>query len=262
MSVDIRNDSLVSTHHFHTDIGVNSDADLVLEDVTLDLPIYGAASLSLRSEIANKIKRNRSDASRQVTSVRALDGVSLSLTHGDRLGLTGHNGAGKSTLLRLLAGIYWPSSGIYRKKGQVRCLFGLGLGMEEEGTGFENIDILSRLLGCPAHVRKAIVEDVAEFSELGDALYRPVRTYSQGMRLRLCFGVVTAWPAEILLIDEVIGVSDDLFKEKANLRMQEFIARSGILVLASHDRAILDAFCNRVQRMEHGRLVDDPKVLP
>ena len=82
-----------------------------------------------------------------------------------------------------------------------------------------------------------------------------MQTYSQGMRLRLCFGVVTAWPADILLIDEVIGVSDDSFKEKANLRMREFIARSGILVLASHDNAILESFCNRVQRLEHGRFV-------
>lgn len=232
------------------------EASIVLENVLLDLPIFGAESLSFRSELGRMIRRKQNSDRVGVKSFRALDGVSLSLEHGDRLGLTGPNGAGKSTLLRLLAGIYWPTSGIYRKQGRVRCLFGLGLGMEEEGTGFENIEILSRLLGYPSHVRKTISDDIEDFTELGDALHRPVRTYSQGMRLRLCFGVVTAWPADILLIDEVIGVSDDAFKEKAYVRMREFISRSGILVLTSHNKEILEAFCNRVQRLDRGRIFD------
>ncbi|MDF1823025.1 MAG: ABC transporter ATP-binding protein [Verrucomicrobiales bacterium] len=226
-----------------------------LDGVTLDLPVFGGATRSMRAELVQRFLPNRK--SRFVEdSVSVLRDITLSLGTGDRIGLQGHNGAGKSSLLRLLAGIYWPTHGIARVDGSVRCLFGLNPGIQEEGTGYENIKILSRLLGYPKSELAAIEADVAEFCDLGSALDRPVRTYSDGMRLRLCFGVITARPADILLIDEVIGVGDREFKEKAIERMKALIFRSGILVLASHDAEILTSFCTESIRMERGSIVE------
>lgn len=233
----------------------DEELSIELEDVVLDLPIFGRNAKNLRSVLLNPFFRKTDHAVGDSPIVRALDGINMSLKHGDRVGLVGHNGAGKSSLLRLLAGIYWPTSGIYRKRGTTRCLFGLGRGVEPEASGFENIEILSQLFGYPRSAIKDITEDVAEFCELGDALARPVRTYSEGMRLRLCFGVVTAWPSDILLIDEVIGVSDRSFKEKANQRMKDFTRQSGILVLASHDEQILSGFCHECLRLDHGKII-------
>lgn len=236
------------------------ELSIELKDVVLDLPIFGRNARSLRSLLLNPFIRRTGHAVADPVCVRALDGIDLSLSHGDRVGLVGHNGAGKSSLLRLLAGIYWPTSGVFRMNGTARCLFGLGRGIEPEATGYENITILSQLLGYPKSAQKDIFDDVAEFCELGEALTRPVRTYSEGMRLRLCFGVVTAWPSDILLIDEVIGVSDRSFKEKANQRMKDFTQQSGILVLASHDEQILSGFCTECIRLEHGRIVSREPV--
>lgn len=227
-----------------------------LDEVTLDLPIYGGGSRSLRSDLLRRLLPRRVDPHRHDRLVSVLSGVSLSLKKGDRIGLLGHNGAGKSSLLRLLAGIYWPDSGRVKVCGEVRCLFGLNPGIEEEATGYENIEILARLLGYPKKAIPDIIEDVADFCELGSALDRPIRTYSNGMRLRLSFGVITAWPADILLIDEVIGVGDSEFKKKASERMKDLIFRSGILVLASHDGDILKPLLTEKIRMENGRIVE------
>ncbi len=226
-----------------------------LEGVTLDLPVYGGMNRSLRADIVQHLIPGRKRRSHQ-SSVPVLRDVELSLNKGDRVGLQGHNGAGKSSLLRLLAGIYWPSRGVARIDGKVRCLFGLNPGMQEEGTGYENIKILSRLLGYPKSELAEIEADVAEFCDLGSALDRPVRTYSNGMRLRLCFGVITARPADILLIDEVIGVGDSEFKGKAIERMRHLIFKSGILVMATHDPDIMQSFCTESIRMENGRITE------
>ena len=126
-------------------------------------------------------------------------------------------------------------------------------GIQEDGNGYENIQILSRLLGYPRSELASIAEDVVSFCDLVD---RPVRTYSNGMRLRLCFGVITVWPADILLVDEVIGVGDNDFKRRAIERMKDFIFRSGILILASHDQGILSSFCKESILLDKGQIVE------
>lgn len=230
-----------------------------LENVSLDLPIYGGGTRSIRADLVQRLFPRRKTRFVE-RSVPVLRDISLSLEKGDRIGLQGHNGAGKSSLLRLLAGIYWPTTGDVEVTGKVRCLFGLNPGIQEDGNGYENIQLLSRLLGYPKSEMEAIEADVASFCDLGSALDRPIRTYSNGMRLRLCFGVITAWPADILLVDEVIGVGDNDFKERATARMKDFIFRSGILVLASHDGDILNSFCKESIRMDGGAIVERVKL--
>ncbi|WP_411551080.1 ABC transporter ATP-binding protein, partial [Mycolicibacterium diernhoferi] len=150
--------------------------------------------------------------------IEALRDITMSLQMGDRVGLVGHNGAGKSTLLRLLSGIYEPTRGSATVRGRVAPVFDLGVGMDPEISGFENIIIRGLFLGQTRKQMMAKVDEIADFTELGDYLSMPLRTYSTGMRVRLAMGVVTSIDPEILLLDEGIGAVDAEFMKKARTR--------------------------------------------
>ena len=234
---------------------MSADIGLRLDAVTVDFPIYGADARSLKNSLLRKgtgglIGR---DAGNRL-SVRALDGVTLAFGRGDRIGLVGANGAGKTTLLRVLAGVYRPTQGRVHRRGRVASLFDVSLGMEPDATGYENIRVRGALLGLtPAEVRERI-DEIAAFTELGDYLAIPVRTYSTGMMLRLAFAVCTCIEPEILLMDEWIGVGDAAFVEKAERRMEEFVGRAGILVLASHSPGLLERVCTTGVYLDAGRV--------
>jgi ABC-2 type transport system ATP-binding protein len=173
---------------------------------------------------------------------------------GDRVGLVGHNGAGKSTLLRLLSGIYEPTRGSATVAGRVAPVFDLGVGMDPEISGYENIIIRGLFLGQTRRQMRAKVDDIAEFTELGDYLSMPLRTYSTGMRIRLAMGVVTSIDPDILLLDEGIGAVDADFLRKAKTRLEELVARSGILVFASHSNEFLARLCRTALWIDHGEI--------
>lgn len=200
-------------------------------------------------------KRNRiAEDNTGVVIVRAIDDLSLELRAGDRLGLIGHNGAGKSTLLRVMAGIYPPTGGSIQVEGKSVPLLDIALGMDDQSTGRQNIRLRGLLLGMSdAEIRRK-TDDIAEFTELGDYLDLPLRTYSSGMRVRLAFAVSTAVDADILLLDEVLGVGDASFQEKAARRLQELHDRSEIVVLAIHSSETIRKTCNKVLWMERGRV--------
>jgi ABC-2 type transport system ATP-binding protein len=180
--------------------------------------------------------------------------VNLRLEHGARVALVGHNGAGKTTLLRLLAGIYEPTRGVAEIRGRVAPIFDLGVGMDPEISGLENIMIRGLFLGMTRKQMEDRVDDIAEFTELGDFLRMPLRTYSTGMRVRLALGVVTSIDPEILLLDEGIGAVDAAFLEKSKRRLSELVDRSGLLVFASHSDEFLRELCDTAIWMEHGQV--------
>jgi ABC-2 type transport system ATP-binding protein/lipopolysaccharide transport system ATP-binding protein len=184
----------------------------------------------------------------------ALRDISLTLTDGDRLGLIGHNGAGKSTLLRVLAGIYEPLSGRAQIKGTIASLTDITMGMNLEATGYENIVLRGVFLGLQVKEIRRMIPDIEAFTELGEFLKLPMRTYSTGMMLRLAFAVTTAIIPEILIMDEMIGAGDAAFVAKATARLNQMISSSRILVIASHDVEIIRRFCNRAVLMETGRI--------
>lgn len=230
-------------------------ASITLQNVHLDLPIFDVSAISLKKRVLRMGRRNRiAEDNTGVVVVRAIDDLSIKLESGDRLGLIGHNGAGKSTLLRVMAGIYPPSSGTVEVQGKTVPLLDISLGMDDQSTGRQNIRLRGLLLGMTDAEIKRKTEDIAEFTELGDYLDLPLRTYSSGMRVRLAFAISTAVEADILLLDEVLGVGDASFQEKANKRLQDLHARAEIVVLAIHNSDAIRKTCNKVLWMERGRM--------
>jgi ABC-type polysaccharide/polyol phosphate transport system ATPase subunit len=184
--------------------------------------------------------------------VTALQGVSFALQAGDRLGLVGPNGAGKTTLLKVLAGIYEPTSGCVTIDGRVDALFNINLGFRAEATGRRNIELRGLINGWSRDEIKARTEEIVAFSELGDFIDMPFKSYSQGMAARLAFSAATAFEPEILLMDEWISAGDPGFQEKAGKRMAALAERAGIIVLASHNHALISKTCNKVLELERG----------
>lgn len=230
-------------------------AYIQLDNVFLDLPIFEVHGRSLKRQVMRLGRKNAiAEDNDGVIIVRALDNVSLRFESGDRIGLIGHNGAGKSTLLRTLAGIYAPTQGTIAHEGRVVPLLDISLGMDDNSTGMQNIRLRGLLLGMDDAEISRKTAEISDFCELGDYLDLPIRTYSSGMRVRLAFAVSTAVEAEILLLDEVMGVGDASFMHKAQKRLQELHSRSEIVVLAMHSNAEIRRVCNKTLWMDNGRV--------
>jgi len=241
-------------------------AEIRVKNLTLTYPLLGSGVrkkfTSPWTSGAGPVARDKDKKSR---GVLALKDISFDLRDGDRLGVVGPNGAGKSTLLRVLAGIYEPSIGDVHVDGDIATLFNIGLGLQAEATGYRNI-LLSGLIS--GKTRKEIVEKIPaieEFSGLGEYLKLPVRTYSNGMAMRLKFSAGTMFEPNILLMDEWLGAGDKKFTLKARKRMQEIVSSAGILVLASHRQRLIQNECNKLLWLESGSMkafgaVDD--ILP
>ena len=187
--------------------------------------------------------------------VQALVDINLELKDGDRVGVVGHNGSGKTTLLRVLSGIYEPSAGEVQICGKISTLTDIMLGINEEANGYENIITRGIFMGMTFREIKSKIPEIEAFSELGQYLHLPVRTYSAGMLLRLAFAVSTCKLPEILILDEMISAGDASFIQKAKKRTKDMIKKVKIMILATHDMEILKKFCNKVIKLERGKIV-------
>lgn len=227
-----------------------------VENVSVGFPIYGGASRSLKNAIIRVGTGGRIDHdSHDRLYIQALQDVTFQLEEGDRLAIVGMNGAGKTTLLRVLAGIFEVTQGSVETKGRISPLFDAALGMDLEATGYENIALRGLFLGLNPSVIKRRIPEIAEFTELGDYLEMPARTYSNGMLLRLGFAVSTCLEPEILLMDEWVGMGDSHFFEKAQKRMDYFVNQAGIVVMASHSEALVRSLCNKAILLDRGVIV-------
>lgn len=236
---------------------------IYLDHVTVDYPVYNAASRSLKRSLLHLSSGGRLGLSnRDRIVVRALNNITFNLERGDRVGLIGPNGAGKTTLLRTLAGVYEPFAGAIEISGRVTSLFDLALGMDPEATGYENINIRGLMIGMSPQEIDARRDEIAQFTELGEFLEMPVRTYSSGMTSRLAFAISTSITPEILLMDEWIGVVGDAgFIRKAHDRAHAVVGAVNIMVIASHSNALIESLCNRAIWLDCGtvRLDGPPK---
>ena len=227
-----------------------------LQGVRVEFPIYGGSSRSLKRSViraatGGALARDSADHG----IVKALDDVSFDLREGDRVGLVGHNGSGKTTLLRVLAGAYEPVSGTVDIRGRIASMLSITLGMDMDGTGLENIYLRGIIMGLRRRQIDAMVEEVAAFSELGDYLEMPMRTYSSGMAMRLAFAISTSVPADIILMDEWLSVGDRDYAAKAQARLRELGEKAKILFLDTHEPTLIKAVCNKIIRLEHGKVV-------
>lgn len=231
------------------------------DGLTVDFPIYSSSSRSMKKAVLRATTGGRigRDAGNHAY-VRSLDALSFRIEPGERIGLVGHNGSGKTTLLRALSGVYAPTSGRLEVEGRVVSLLDIGLGMDPDATGYENITMRGIMLGMTPREIAAKFDEISAFTDLGDYLAMPMRSYSTGMQMRLAFAVSTCVDADILLMDEWLSVGDLAFQEKAARRLDELLERTSILVLASHAPDLVARVCTRVIELSHGSIAADEPV--
>jgi lipopolysaccharide transport system ATP-binding protein len=227
-----------------------------LTSVSLTFPAQKARSL--RERISRAFGAAPPDDA-PTTAVTALRDIGIRIERGERVGIIGFNGAGKTTLLKVMCGIYAPSTGRVVVDGDIACLFELATGFEMEATGWDNMLTRGLLLGLSRAEIRERMRDIAEFTELGAALDRPVKTYSAGMFVRLGFAVSTAISPDVLLLDEVIAAGDVRFQDKARRRLEEMVDRASLLVLVSHSMETVRQMCRRAIWLHEGRVrLDGP----
>lgn len=224
-----------------------------LKDISVQFAIYNSVAQSLRHAIYRSVGGSVA-AHNQIVVVNALNNISLDLKDGDRFGLIGHNGAGKTTLLRVFSGGYVPTSGSIEVSGFRSALTDINMGLDAELTGYVNIVNKLVLMGISFSEAREKIPEIEEFSELGEYLALPMRTYSTGMYLRLAFAIATAVVPDILILDEMIGAGDARFIEKAKKRTDEFLDKTKIMVISSHDMDLMRRYCNKVMWLQEGRV--------
>lgn len=228
-------------------------AQISLRDVNVEFKVDVEMSKTLKSAAVQFLRPRRSTP----RIIRALQSVSIVINAGERVGIIGPNGAGKSTLLKVFARIYPPQKGEVRVEGHVCPLFEFATGFEMEATGWDNIRTRALLLGMSAREIEEKIEEISQFTDLGEFLDMPLRCYSSGMLLRLAFATSTAVDPEILLLDEVMAAGDAAFIERARVRMDALMERASIVVFASHSLNVLPRFCERTIWLDHGRILLD-----
>ncbi|OGP75028.1 MAG: sugar ABC transporter [Deltaproteobacteria bacterium RBG_16_49_23] len=233
---------------------------IFLNDINVKFIVDAEMTKTIKSTVAQFLRPRKTTP----RIVHALQSVSLSIRDGERVGLIGPNGAGKSTLLKVMARIYPQNGGEALIEGHVCPLFEFITGFEMEATGWDNIRTRALLLGISPKEIENKIEEIAEFTNLGEFLDMPVRCYSSGMLLRLAFATSTAVDPEILLLDEVMAAGDAAFIQQARKRMDHLMKRASIVVFATHSLNVLPSFCERTIWLDHGRVMLDgptPEVI-
>lgn len=231
---------------------------VIFENVSIVFPVFNLVDRSLKRRFWNLLTGEMEESKIKNDSlIHSLKQISFSISDGERVGVIGKNGAGKSTLLRTLAGVYQPVKGKVTINGQVTSLINISLGIDKEATGLENIYLRSSLLGIPKSSVQDKLCEIIEFSELGHFIDYPVRTYSSGMQFKLAFAITLLLQPEVLLMDEWLSVGDAHFKKKVEAHLETLVKSTGVLVLASHSRRLIERVCTRVLWLEGGVLKMD-----
>ncbi len=202
------------------------------------------------------IRASWTKLNKRIELYHALKGVSFEVEKGKILGIIGKNGAGKSTMLRSIAGIFSPDKGSINLHGNTISLLSIGVGFNKKLTGYENIYLSGMLLGFSEDEIKAKEKDIIDFADIGDFIYKPVKTYSSGMYSKLAFAITAILETDIMLIDEVLSVGDAKFKEKSYNKMKELISDENRTVLiVSHSLETIRNLCNEVLWLNEGELM-------
>jgi ABC-type polysaccharide/polyol phosphate transport system ATPase subunit len=224
-----------------------------VSNVSKKFRIWEDRSRDLKETTINFLRGKK----RSFRELWALRGINLKIKESETVAFIGENGSGKSTMLKLLCGIYVPDEGKIVTRGKISSLLDLGVGFHPDLTGEENIYLNGAMLGFDRKEMKKRFEEVVSFSEIGDFIYSPIRTYSSGMVMRLGFSVAMCVDPDILLIDEVLAVGDEAFQKKCLARLEEFKKSGKTIVLVSHGLGMVKIFCERVILLHGGRVVCD-----
>lgn len=231
-----------------------------LKEVFLHFELQHYFQNSLRDKFIRTIKNPIDTFFGEKEILRILDGISFDIKKGDRLGIIGVNGTGKTTLCRCLVGMYRPQKGAIAIHGDVRGIFDTSTGIMPELTGRENAYLLARLFYPSVKDLSAIVEEALEFSELGHFVDIQFKQYSKGMQSRLALSIISAIPADLLILDEVFDGADVFFQAKIAERMKQLIEKSGAVLFVSHSADQVRELCNRVIIIENGKIRFDGPV--
>lgn len=243
-----------------TRLRIGSDMSYInIDNVSVAFTLYSHSVHRRRRLQQNHTGAKIEYSKRGVPTIKALNDITLSFSAGDRVGLLGGNGAGKSTLLRVIAGIYPPIKGALSLNGYIGSLIDIDLGIDDDSTGKENYFVRGTMLGFSRAQLNSAFEEAVDFSGLADYIDLPVSTYSSGMRFRLAFAVATLGQPDILLLDEWLSVSDEVFKLKVEKRLTQIIEKSDILIHANHSRQTLEETCNRFVILHEGYVVGDSR---
>lgn len=228
-----------------------SNTIVSIKDVSLKFKIESNRANSLKEFCVRWLKKDVKSE-----DFWALNNISFDVERGDVIGIIGHNGAGKSTLLKVISGIMKPTSGSVEVKGNVVPMLELGSGFDYEMTGRENIYLNGAILGYTKEFIDEKYDEILEFSELGEFIQAPLRTYSSGMIMRLAFSIACIVKPEILIVDEILAVGDADFQKKSRKRMLELMSGGTTVFFVSHDIEQISEMCNKVLWIEHGRVME------
>ena len=226
-------------------------AAISCKDVTKRFYYYAHRTQSLRELFIRSLRRQPEHVRRANFTLK---GFSFSVGHGESVALIGPNGSGKSTALRLIAGIYQPTTGSVQTHGRLAAVIELGAGFHPDLTGAENVALYGAVMGLTRAAIDVRFDDIVRFAEIGEFIDVPVKYYSSGMQARLAFAVTVCVDPDILLLDEVLAVGDQSFRERCLNRLHQFKANGGTLVIVSHDLETLSMLCTRAVWFEHGQI--------
>ena len=238
-------------------VGDDPDIVLQLQDVWLRIPVRTTETRTLKSALVRSVTGGALKRSSGGAMIEALRGINCTIRHGERVALIGHNGAGKSTFLRLISGIYYPSSGLFRTSCPVFPMIQKSFITAPDLSGTQAAKAHYLLQHGNLRGFDSFLADVLEFSGLGDFIHLPVKGYSEGMASRLLFSLLTSGSHDCLALDEGFGAGDARFFERAQQRLKEFISSAGTLLLASHSDDLLGQFCKRGLVFSEGKIVYD-----
>jgi len=188
---------------------------------------------------------------------RVLQGINFAISRGEAIGIVGRNGAGKSTLLKIITGTLNPSEGFVQIAGRVSAILELGMGFHPDLSGRQNVYHSAGLMGFTPDQIAEKIDEIESFAEIGEYFDEPVRVYSSGMQMRVAFAVATAWRPDILIVDEALSVGDSYFQHKSFKRIREFREMGTSLLIVSHDKAAIQAVCDRAILLEKGQILKD-----
>lgn len=237
--------------------GLDPDIVLQLQDVWLRIPVRTTETRTLKSALVRSVTGGALRRSAGGAVIEALRGINCTIRHGERVALIGHNGAGKSSFLRLVSGIYHPSSGSFRSGCPVYPMIQKSFVTPPDLSGVQAAKAHYLLLHGNLRGFESFLEEVLDFSGLGDFIQLPVKGYSEGMASRLLFSLLTSGSHDCLALDEGFGAGDARFFERAQQRMKDFISSAGTLILASHSDGLLRQFCTRGLVFSEGKIVFD-----